>query len=188
MAEFTHRQLVCFAARWLRGTRRCRPVICESNSCAEAPDAIGWRPRGSVVVECKTSLADLRREKGKYIRMKSPNGDCELRPNNGWTIKALEAKGFVRTEGPKMGTQRFVLCPARVLTPEDMSRYLPDHGLLYVQGKQVKVVIDAPQRDSPNYASEIRLLRLHWPVNSNKPHSDDGAPTNQLTNRPNGAS
>lgn len=68
----THAQLVDFAARWLRGTRGCALVATERNvpQCLESPDAIGWSSRGeSILVECKTSLADFRADAEKIHRI-----------------------------------------------------------------------------------------------------------------------
>lgn len=67
----THADLVEIAGRWLRGTRRCALVATE-RSCqkaAESPDAIGWlADGGSILVECKASLADLRADRRKPHR------------------------------------------------------------------------------------------------------------------------
>ena len=62
MAEMTHAELVQRAGRWLRNTQKCKLVILEPKpwNCHEHVDAIGWTPFGdSIVVECKTSVADL---------------------------------------------------------------------------------------------------------------------------------
>lgn len=67
----THAELVEFAARWLRGTRRCA-LVAEERSCqksSESPDAIGWGPRGdSVLVECKVSRVDFLADRRKPHR------------------------------------------------------------------------------------------------------------------------
>lgn len=156
----THRELVARADRWLRGTMRCYPVFCESTSCAEAPDVIGWRSQGSVVVECKVSIEDLRRERAKYIRYQNPVHGGLLRPRK--RIKHFQDKGYIEVEVRRMGTQRFILCPQGIISPEVLERYAPGHGLLYLDGRRVRTIVVAPMRDNPNYESEIRLLRLHF--------------------------
>lgn len=67
----THAELVDVARRWLYGTRKCSVVATERNCrrADEAPDAIGWRPDGeSILVECKTSVADYLRDRKKAHR------------------------------------------------------------------------------------------------------------------------
>lgn len=155
----SHKELVAMASRWLRGTMRCHPVFRESTSCEEAPDAIGWRSKGSIVVECKTSIEDFLRDKAKYRRYKDPvHGWC-FKPRG--RIRAFKEKGYIPVEVPRMGTQRFIFCAAGVVSPELLARHASDHGLLYVKGRTVKVVIPAPVREAPSYESEIRMLRLH---------------------------
>lgn len=70
-STLTHAALVEVAARWLESTRRCSLVLTEF-TCAgcETPDAIGWRisEGWSVLVECKTSRADFRRDAEKLQR------------------------------------------------------------------------------------------------------------------------
>lgn len=62
-----HKALVQRACRWLRGARKCAVVFAEPTmAVAHPPDAIGWPSRGSCeVAECKTTLADLKRERRK---------------------------------------------------------------------------------------------------------------------------
>jgi hypothetical protein len=68
-----HKQLVKIAARWLRVEKKCAIVVTELvTACPETPDAIGWRVGGahSVLVECKTSRADFKRDNEKLgLRM-----------------------------------------------------------------------------------------------------------------------
>ena len=76
----THDELVERAGRWLRNTRQCKIVLLEAKppSCDEHPDAIGWLSNGeSLVVECKASLDDLRRDANKrWRRHNSGMGFC----------------------------------------------------------------------------------------------------------------
>lgn len=66
-----HDNLVKLAAQWLLRAKQCRPVFTEMGSAKtrERPDAIGWNSSGSIIVECKTSLEDLRRDARKPFRM-----------------------------------------------------------------------------------------------------------------------
>lgn len=66
-----HSQLVKEAAQWLRSTRGCMVVVSEMHcvNSLEYPDVIGWKGVGSsILVECKTSLADFRADKEKAHR------------------------------------------------------------------------------------------------------------------------
>lgn len=77
MSEPTHAVLVDFARRWLYGTRKCSVVATERNCrrAEEAPDAIGWRPDGeSILVECKTSVADYLADQRKPHRARAGMG------------------------------------------------------------------------------------------------------------------
>jgi hypothetical protein len=64
-----HDELVRIAARWLRNTESCSVVISEMHSQAEEPDAIGWRARFSVLIECKASHRDFIRDRQKLSRI-----------------------------------------------------------------------------------------------------------------------
>lgn len=76
MSRLDHKQLVIRAKQWLLSAKRCNPVFTEKGSAKsnEMPDAIGWNSEGSVLVECKTSLADFRGDKRKPFRKKSRKG------------------------------------------------------------------------------------------------------------------
>jgi hypothetical protein len=62
----SHAELCERAVRWLSGSRRCNVVLSGIASTREIPDAIGWSTSrefyGSIVVECKSSLSDFRRD------------------------------------------------------------------------------------------------------------------------------
>lgn len=67
----THEDLVKKAARWLRNSRRCKFVLTELRAAhpVECADSIGWRAKGwSILVECKTSRADLISDTHKPFR------------------------------------------------------------------------------------------------------------------------
>lgn len=68
----THDKLVRKARAWLRKEMRCSLVLTEFVSAAfETPDAVGWLSSGiSHLVECKTSVADFRRDREKPSRRK----------------------------------------------------------------------------------------------------------------------
>jgi hypothetical protein len=73
----THKELVEKAARWLKNGLHCRVVLTEyvcNNHCLETPDAIGWVGGKSILVECKTSVADFRADGKKFSRGKYGNG------------------------------------------------------------------------------------------------------------------
>lgn len=140
----THADLVTVAAAWL--TRKgCNVVLTER--CArggETPDAIGWFCEGfrSIVIECKVSVDDFRRDKRKMWRRANPE---------------------YGTVFPAMGERRWYLAPSGLLAAEA----LPVHwGLLEWTGKIVKVAKPAPtlavnQRDVRSEAalllSELRI-------------------------------
>jgi hypothetical protein len=156
----THFDLVIRARKWLTGSQRCFPVFCESTSCREAPDAIGWNPHGSIVVECKVSVEDFLRDNYKYVGYKDPKWGYIFSSKG--RARELKAKGYERVELLRMGKQRFFLCPPRLIIPEMLEKRNPDHGLLYVEGNHLKIVVKAPVRENADLDSEIRLLRLHW--------------------------
>jgi hypothetical protein len=63
----THSELVKAAATWLR--KRCSIVVTEiSTGGSEQPDVIGWHGWHTVLVECKTSVADFRSDAKKWFR------------------------------------------------------------------------------------------------------------------------
>lgn len=69
----THDELVTIAKKWLIKGRQCDVVLTETQAqSGETPDAIGWRGQVSILIECKTSLADFRRDLNKWFRNKGP--------------------------------------------------------------------------------------------------------------------
>lgn len=68
-----HDDLVQVARKWLIKARQCTVVLTETQAqSGETPDAIGWRGQLSILIECKTSLADFRRDLGKWFRNSGP--------------------------------------------------------------------------------------------------------------------
>jgi hypothetical protein len=69
----THDDLVTIAKKWLIKARQCVVVLTETQAqSGETPDAIGWRGQVSILIECKTSLADFRRDLKKWYRNSGP--------------------------------------------------------------------------------------------------------------------
>jgi len=66
LKKYTHRDLVNKARKWL-WTKGCAVVITEMVSAGgQEPDAIGFFPNYSILVECKASRADFLNDKKKY--------------------------------------------------------------------------------------------------------------------------
>jgi hypothetical protein len=128
----THAELVIRARRWLANTRRCSLVATERNSwvVGESPDAIGWRFDGySILVECKTTLADF------YADQRKPGR------REGW-------RG--------LGRERWYLTPAGLLDGRYLPH---GWGLLELRGRSLRRVLDATTRVDPlASAREVPLL------------------------------
>jgi hypothetical protein len=168
----THQQLCNRALLWLSGTRRCDPVFAGIASCSEVPDAIGWSScyahEGSTVIECKISRNDFYAERKKQFVWKHPNWNYFVSARR-YTEKAALAQGFVKEERWRMGHYRFFMCEPEIITAEMVQANAPDHGLLWVKGRSVQKVINAPRRHNVAYESEIRYLRFAI-INSKTPH------------------
>jgi len=129
-----HAELCESACKWLKRIG-CRAIISEMSSAAqEEPDAIGWKNGISILVECKTSLSDFRRDQYKFWRRSPKYG---------------------------MGDWRFYMCEPEVIKKEHITN---DWGLVYVEGKRFKKIIcpkgnvwGKPPYKSNN-GSEIKLL------------------------------
>ncbi len=158
---WTHQKLCDRAVRWLSGTKKCNPVFSGIASTSEVPDAIGWTPWSSIVVECKTSKADFYADKKKYIKFRSPDGQFTRRMSNDyWKQKSLD-EGWKEEPDSAMGQRRYFMSEPDVITAQMIQENRPDHGLLHVKGKQVRVIIDAPVRkELVDYPSEIRCLKF----------------------------
>ncbi len=76
-----HSQLVEKARTWLIYAQQCNPVFTEkgSSKSKERPDAIGWTSKGSIVVECKVSVADFKLDKKKSFRKNIKKGMGKFR-------------------------------------------------------------------------------------------------------------
>lgn len=117
MSSITHNDLVKIAERWLIGTRKCGAVITEMVTLGmETPDAIGFRDGSSTLIECKASRSDFLADAKKPFRRNPRIG---------------------------MGTYRFYLCPAGIITFQD----LPEKwGLIWVNEKGKAKMQVGPKR------------------------------------------
>ena len=113
-----HEQLVMRAEQWLRGTRRCSVVLTRfaATGVYEIPDAVGWRGKESIRVECRTTRRAVM----------------------------LEARRLARRDGrDAVGGQRYFLVPPRTVEPAELP---DGWGLLECCPKVIRIVrdIDAP--------------------------------------------
>lgn len=157
--SYSHDMLCDRAVRWLSGTMRCNPVYIRNASCAEIPDAIGWsscgKNRGSVVVECKTSINDFYADLRKRVIYRHPQYHYLV------PVRHAKAEGIEATKIPGMGTYRWFMCEPGVITAEMIAKKAPDHGLVYVlNARRLQIVVKAPERKEFDYDSEIRYLRF----------------------------
>lgn len=166
-SKISHHDAICERAkRWLRGTMRCNPVFSNCASCAEIPDAIGWTSiyqfYGSIVVECKTSHSDFLADKYKAFCYRHPDIKYNYRTRSRRMTKAQAAEeGYIAEAIPRMGTRRYFMCLGpHIISPQDIQKHFPDHGLLYWEGRRIRVMIEAPLRVTPDLASEIHFLRF----------------------------
>lgn len=114
-----HRDMCKRAAKWLRGTMGCNVAVWELTACAnEKPDAIGWHPYKSTLVECKTSRADFLRDRLKYHK-KTPEGG--------------------------MGNYRYYMCPPDVIKVEDLPL---NWGLVYLKNGRVIIIKHAEEQEA----------------------------------------
>lgn len=65
-----HKELTKNAKFWLKSAKKCNPVFSEqgSQNFSEMPDVIGFKSDLCIVVECKTSKADLYADRKKPFR------------------------------------------------------------------------------------------------------------------------
>lgn len=159
----SHEELVERAAQWLANSRRCNVVLTENASCREVPDAIGWstawKHRGSIVVECKTSVSDFHADRKKFTEYKHPEFGFSYSAKR-LSAKEANAGNYSTVELPRMGRWRYYMTLPGVLTPELLEKHADDHGLLVVEGRRVKIVREATERVTPNFDAEIRLLQF----------------------------
>ena len=71
--EMTHNDLVKIGKKWLIKARSCSVVLTETQAqSGEIIDCVGWRRQLSILIECKTSRADFRRDLKKWYRNSGP--------------------------------------------------------------------------------------------------------------------
>jgi hypothetical protein len=134
--KLSHAELVLRAARWLRNQQRCALVVTEpaGQNLEEMPDAIGWRlhGRGSVLIECKTTIGDYHADNRKVFREHPILG---------------------------MGRERYYMTEPGVLPTEQWWRIRDGWGHLIVRGRNVEIAQPAIPFDASNAAlAEQRLM------------------------------
>jgi hypothetical protein len=131
--EVRHAQLVTCAVGWLRRSYKCGIILSEQ-SCAtgEIPDVIAWKGFcKSVLVECKVSRSDFLADAAKPFR---------VNPHEG------------------MGSQRFYLAPAGIISANELPKYW---GLLESRGRDISVAVKPgrlDQRTEVGLMKEMNLL------------------------------
>lgn len=125
----THALLIEHAAKWLQ-KKGCAVVITDmSHGGAETADAIGWRGRFSILVECKASRADFLADARKSFRRFPPQG---------------------------MGAKRYFCTMRGLLKPEELPS---GWGLLEWDGRKLRIAKEADhQSHEPGAREEISLL------------------------------
>lgn len=125
MEKITHRELCELASKWLKKECRCTISIHEPKGISENPDAIGWRyswgnasNEGSILIECKTSRADFKKDFQKTFRIEPEKG---------------------------IGNWRYYMCPTDVIKLEEIPE---KWGLIYVNEKRKLKVIRHPYKET----------------------------------------
>jgi len=127
--HMTHDELVKLAVEWLK--RQHAVVISEMASGIEEADAIGFKPWGTTLIECKASRSDFMADRHKPFRINQKSG---------------------------MGSTRYYLCPKGVVL--DVDELPPRWGLIeYRNGRycMVHAPIVYPVSDK-DVQSEMGLL------------------------------
>lgn len=135
----THDELVARALRWLRNSMGCVVVVSEFTNLIEHPDALGWRGTGhSLLVECKASRADFRRDRNK----------CTRNP-------------LITDLG--LGAERWYFTPKGLLQPDELP---PGWFLAEVWGKTVRCItrpdprLPVDQRGTSLHREMVLLVSL----------------------------
>lgn len=138
----THKELVKRAERWLRNTLHCRVVLSELVSytqSGETPDAIGFKSRETILVECKMSKSDFYADRKK--------------PSRNWRMtEKLKTKGFAY---PALGDWRFYLTYPGLL---DGCKLPNGWGWYEVHGRYVKYKYGAKYHET----IKTRPCKSHW--------------------------
>jgi hypothetical protein len=127
-----HAQLVARAAEWLRCKYGCGIILSEQYCASgEVPDVIGWKGLcQSVLVECKVSRSDFLADANKPFR---------LRPEEG------------------LGSKRFYMAPAGIVSPEEVPKYW---GLLECKGREVVMTVKPGRQDLRTMAGLMKEMNL----------------------------
>jgi len=124
----THDQLIHKAMKWLLG-QGCAVVITEMTSgVTETPDAIGFHPCYSIVIECKASRSDFLSDRHKWYRRSLDNG---------------------------MGDQRYYLALEGIIKADELPE---KWGLLQPSGRGIRIIQKAKNIYEKNWHGEITLL------------------------------
>jgi hypothetical protein len=138
--KFTHAELVELGRDWLikpyavsapHGHSACGVVITEivaSTWAGEQPDVLGFCPKKSILIECKTSLSDFRADRNKPFREHPEFG---------------------------IGCQRWFIAPMGIIPKSEIP---PKWGLLEVTRGRSILVIARPEIQNRNYESEISIF------------------------------
>ncbi len=143
MAEtLTHEALVLIACRWLRSTKLCGLVYAEAghNVCREEPDALGFRGGGDVCIVV----------------------ECKVSRSDFAADKKKSVAQFIE----RMGSHRYYLVPDGLVAASEVPA---GWGLLYANGRRVRLVVEAPLAENRSHMEERRWLyactrRLHLGV------------------------
>lgn len=125
-----HEEMVLAACRWLKKTKRCGLVFAEpgKNVCSEEPDALGFRTSG-----LHSMVVECKTSRSDFL---------------------ADAKKPHRRHGG-MGVCRWYLVPTGMVKPEEVPE---GWGLLYLEGKKVREVLDAPLQADRNMRDEMTWL------------------------------
>jgi len=116
------------------------------------------------VVECKTSVRDFYADKRKRFAWRHKE--------HGWIIYKLwteQKENFEKIEVSMMGDFRFYFCEPGIITTNMVEEHAPDHGLIYKDGRAMRIVRPAPRRTLVDKDGEIRYLRFAI-INGKVPH------------------
>lgn len=130
----THRELCLLGAKWLKKECRCTIAIHDPKGIRENPDTIGWRyswggysNEGSILIECKRTRADFKKDFTKPFRVEPELG---------------------------IGNWRYYMCPTGLIKPEEIP---DKWGLLYVCEKRRITAIKHPYKTDMKKSKHIHI-------------------------------
>ena len=127
-----HKKLVTMAKHYLTYRESCCVVFTEF-VCAtpEIPDALGWKSNGnSILIECKTSKADFKKDKDKPVRVYPTMG---------------------------MGDKRYFLCPSGIISPEELPQ---GWGLLYADKKNIRIIQESDKFETTKQYELVAMISM----------------------------